>query len=110
MKIAQISPLWNSVPSRGLSDGKRALSYLTDELVRLGLAVTLFASADSRTSAKVDVLCSTPLDRTPENWSRAGAAILAVEQVFQPRAGELDFIHSHFGVDGFQWHSAVPPR
>jgi glycosyltransferase involved in cell wall biosynthesis len=101
VKIAQIAPLWNSMPSRGPSDPERALSYLTDELIRRGHEVTLFASADSYTRAKVEVLCSTLPDRTPENWSRAGAAILAVEQVFGPRADEFDLIHSHFGIDGF---------
>ena len=108
MKIAQIAPLWNNVPSRGPLDGERALSYLTEELVRRGHEVMLFASADSRTSATLEVLCSTPLDRTPENWSRAGAAILAVEQVFGPRANEFDLIHSHFGIDGFPMAQRCP--
>jgi glycosyltransferase involved in cell wall biosynthesis len=87
--------LWNNVPSHGSSDGERALLYLTDELVRRGHEVTLFASADSRTNARLQVLCSTPCCRAPENWSRAGAAILAVEQVFGT---------------AFQWPSAVQPR
>ncbi len=110
VKIAQIAPLWSHLPSRGPSDPERALPYLTEELVRRGHEVTLFASADSRTSATREVLCSTPLDRTPDNWSRAGAAILAVEQIFGPRADEFDLIHSHFGIDGFPWPSAVQPR
>ena len=59
MKIAQIAPLWNNVSSRGPSDGERALSSLTEELVRQGHEVTLFAGADSRTSATREVLCST---------------------------------------------------
>ena len=101
MKIAQIAPLWSPVPSRGPSDSERALSYLTDELVRRGHEVTLFASADSCTSAKLEPLCPAPFCRAPESWSRAGAAILAVEQVFGPRADEFDLIHSHFGIDGF---------
>ena len=108
MKIAQIAPLWNNVSSRGPSDGERTPSYLSDELVRRGHEVTLFASADSRTSATLEVLCSIPLDRTPDNWSRAGAAIVAVEQVFGPRADEFDLIHSHFGIDGFPMAQRCP--
>ena len=108
VKIAQIAPLWNNVSSRGPSDGERALSYLADELARRGHEVTLFASADSHTSATREVLCSTPLDRTPDNWSRIGAAILAVEQVFGARADEFDLIHSHFGIDGFPMAQRCP--
>ena len=108
MKIAQIAPLWNSMPSRGPSDPERALSYLTDELVRRGHEVTLFASADSHTSAKLEALYATPFCRAPENWSQAGAAILAVEQVFGARADEFDLIHSHFGIDGFPMAQRCP--
>jgi glycosyltransferase involved in cell wall biosynthesis len=108
VKIAQIAPLWNNVSSRGPSDGERTLSYLTEELVRRGHEVTLCAGADSRASATLEVLCSTPLDRMPDNWSRAGAAILAVEQVFKARADEFDLIHSHFGIDGFPMAQRCP--
>ena len=108
MKIAQIAPLWKSAPSPATSEPERALSYLTDELVRRGHEVTLFASADSRTSATLEVLCAMPPDRTPENWSRADAAILAVERVFGPRVDELDLIHSYFGVNGFPMAQLCP--
>src|SRR5688572_33064870 len=50
MKIAQIAPLAESVPPRLYGGTERVVSYLTDELVRLGHDVTLFASADSPTS------------------------------------------------------------
>ena len=53
MKIAQIAPLIESVPPRLYGGTERIVSYLTDELVRLGHDVTLFASADSVTSAKL---------------------------------------------------------
>jgi hypothetical protein len=52
MKIAQISPLMESVPPRLYGGTERIVSYLTDELVRLGHEVTLFASADSITAAE----------------------------------------------------------
>jgi hypothetical protein len=47
MKIAQIAPLMESVPPRLYGGTERIVSYLTDELVRLGHEVTLFARADS---------------------------------------------------------------
>ena len=52
MKIAQIAPLMESVPPRLYGGTERIVSYLTDELVRLGHEVTLFASADSVTAAE----------------------------------------------------------
>jgi len=110
VKIAQIAPLWKSVSPSETSGPQRELSYLTDELVRRGHEVTLFASADSRTSAKREALCGIPFCRVPANWSLAGAAILAAEQAFGTRADEFDIIHSHFGIDGFPmaWRCRTP--
>src|SRR5258707_3819208 len=53
MKIAQIAPLIESVPPRLYGGTERIVSYLTDELVRLGHEVTLFASADSVTASEL---------------------------------------------------------
>ena len=53
MKIAQIAPLMESVPPRLYGGTERVVSYLTDELVHLGHDVTLFASGDSISSAKL---------------------------------------------------------
>ena len=71
MKIAQIAPLMESVPPRLYGGTERIVSYLTDELVRLGHEVTLFASGDSVSSADLVPLrrrwrCgSTPTCATP---------------------------------------------
>ena len=46
MRIAQVAPLWESVPPRLYGGTERIVSYLTEELVRLGHDVTLFASGD----------------------------------------------------------------
>lgn len=54
MKIAQIAPLAESVPPRLYGGAERVVSYLTEELIRLGHEVTRFASADSSASARVD--------------------------------------------------------
>lgn len=53
MKIAQVSPLFESVPPKAYGGTERVISYLTEELVRQGHDVTLFASGDSVTSAKL---------------------------------------------------------
>jgi glycosyltransferase involved in cell wall biosynthesis len=53
MRIAQVSPLWESVPPRLYGGTERVVSYLTEELVRQGHEVTLYASGDSQTSARL---------------------------------------------------------
>ena len=53
MKIAQVAPLMESVPPRLYGGTERIVSYLTEELVRMGHEVTLFASGDSITAAKL---------------------------------------------------------
>ena len=53
MRIAQVAPLYESVPPKLYGGTERVVSYLTEELVRLGHDVTLFASGDSQTSAEL---------------------------------------------------------
>ena len=53
MKIAQIAPLWESVPPKLYGGTERVVSYMTEELVRQGHDVTLFASGDSQTMARL---------------------------------------------------------
>ena len=54
MRIAQVAPLFESVPPKYYGGTERVVSYLTEELVRLGHEVTLYASGDSRTAAKLE--------------------------------------------------------
>ena len=76
MRIAQIAPLMESVPPRLYGGTERIVSYLTDELVRLGHEVTLFASADSVTAAELVGCASTALrldvGRRPGSWIAEG--------------------------------------
>jgi hypothetical protein len=65
MKIAQIAPLIESVPPRFYGCTERVVSYLTEELVRLGHDVTLFASGDSVTSARLISCATTALRLNP---------------------------------------------
>ena len=53
MKIAQVAPLYESVPPRAYGGTERVVSYLTEALVEMGHEVTLFASGDSVTSARL---------------------------------------------------------
>src|ERR1044071_1470049 len=53
LRIAQIAPLYESVPPKLYGGTERVVSYLTEELVREGHEVTLFASGDSETSARL---------------------------------------------------------
>jgi hypothetical protein len=65
MKIAQVAPLVESVPPRLYGGTERIVSYLTEELVRLGHDVTLFASGDSSSSAVLAPSALIPRCPTP---------------------------------------------
>ena len=65
MKIAQVAPLIESVPPRLYGGTERIVSYLTEELVRLGHDVMLFASGDSVTSAELAPCCTRALRLDP---------------------------------------------
>ena len=57
MRIAQVAPLYESVPPKLYGGTERVVSYLTEELVRQGHPVTLFASGDSITEARLVAVC-----------------------------------------------------
>ena len=60
MKIAQVAPLYESVPPKLYGGTQRVVSYLTEELVEMGHEVTLFASGDSETAARLIPACPRP--------------------------------------------------
>jgi glycosyltransferase involved in cell wall biosynthesis len=96
MKIAQIAPLIESVPPRFYGGTERIVSYLTEELVRKGHDVTLFASGDSQTAARLVPV--TPralrLEGTGTTADPLPYIALQLEQVRQ-RAAEFDVLHFH---------------
>jgi hypothetical protein len=65
MRIAQVAPLYESVPPKLYGGTERVVSYLTEELMRLGHDVTLFASGDSETTARLVPACPRALWRDP---------------------------------------------
>src|SRR5690348_17859534 len=93
MKIAQIAPLAESVPPKLYGGTERVVSYLTEELVRLGHDVTLFAAADSETSAEL-VACAPRGLRLGAVSNPAACYALMLEAV-RRRAGEFDVLHFH---------------
>ena len=80
MKIAQIAPLWESVPPRLYGGTERIVSYLTEELVRQGHEVTLFASGDSVTSARLEPICAHALRLNTGIFNRDAPMTMLMEQ------------------------------
>ena len=94
MKIAQIAPLAESVPPKLYGGTERVVSYLTEELVRLGHDVTLFASGDSQTSARL-VACAPRALRLDSRVRDALPHHLVMLERVRSRAHEFDVLHFH---------------
>ena len=94
MRIAQVSPLFESVPPTLYGGTERVVSYLTEELVRLGHEVTLFAAGDSQTTATLVAGCPIALWRDPDVRETLPQHVRLVELVFQ-QASLFDVIHFH---------------
>ena len=94
VRIAQLAPLAESVPPKLYGGTERVVSWLTDELVDLGHDVTLFASGDSRTSAKLVPPCPRALRLSRPRPNPAAACAVLLEALAE-RAGDFDVIHSH---------------
>jgi len=94
MRIAQVAPLFESVPPRLYGGTERVVSYLTEELVRQGHDVTLFASGDSVTSARLVPGCRRALWRDPECRETLPHHVRLMELVFR-EARHFDVIHFH---------------
>jgi glycosyltransferase involved in cell wall biosynthesis len=106
MKIAQVAPLWERVPPPTYGGIELVVSRLTDELVRRGHDVTLFASGDSQTLAKLEAVYPRALRLEPEVKEYAAYEMLELSQVYQV-AKEFDIIHSHVGITALPLASFV---
>lgn len=98
MRIAQIAPLYESVPPKMYGGTERVVYALTEELVRRGHDVTLFASGDSETSAKLVACSERGLRLDPSVRDYVAYAVIQLGIVYG-RAEEFDIIHNH--VDYF---------
>ena len=110
MKIAQVAPLIESVPPVLYGGTERIVSYLTEELTRQGHEVSLFASGDSRTSARLIASVPRALRLNPDVQDALPYTVLQLE-LLRRHAREFDIIHFHgdyihlplsrsLGVDG----------
>jgi glycosyltransferase involved in cell wall biosynthesis len=95
MRILQIAPAWEPVPPPAYGGTESVVSLLTEELVRRGHDVTLWASGDSQTAARLESVCPRALrtaecaDTRPWDLLHAASALA--------RAGEFDIVHNHAG-------------
>ena len=94
MRIAQVAPLIESVPPSGYGGTERVVSYLTEELVRQGHEVTLFASGDSETSARLIAPAPQALRLAEDVVDPLAHMVVELEQVAAD-ADRFDLIHWH---------------
>src|SRR5947199_7155533 len=94
MRIAQVAPLTERVPPQFYGGTERVVSYLTEELVRLGHQVTLFASGDSVTRAELVAVCPRALRLDRGCVDQLAPHFVLLEQVFR-QADRFDLIHFH---------------
>ena len=105
MKIAQVAPLTERVPPKYYGGTERVVSYLTEELVRQGHEVTLFASGDAITQARLVAACPRALrldEQCVDPWAHQ---VVLLEHVFR-QAYAFDVLHFHIDY----WHFPLSAR
>ena len=94
MRIAQVAPLYESVPPKCYGGTERVVSYVTEELMRAGHQVTLFASGDSVTAAKLIPASRRALRLDKDCIDQLAHHVVLLEKVFR-QANEFDVVHFH---------------
>lgn len=94
MRIGQVAPLYESVPPQHYGGTERIVSYLTEELVRQGHEVTLYASGDSLTDARLVAACGRSLRLDERCIDQLAHHLVMLERVFH-HADEFDVVHFH---------------
>src|SRR6266516_2418729 len=101
MRIAQVAPPFETVPPSGYGGTERVIHTLTEELVRRGHEVTLFASGDSRTSAHlVPTVDRAVWHHQPRYRDVAYFPAVVLGKVL-PEINRFDVVHSHLEYSGF---------
>jgi glycosyltransferase involved in cell wall biosynthesis len=104
MHIAQIAPLTEAVPPKLYGGTERVVSWLTEELIALGHEVTLFASGDSHTSARLVAPWPRALRLDGAVRDPNALHMMMLEQVYR-RASDFDFLHFHLDYYPFSLFS-----
>jgi glycosyltransferase involved in cell wall biosynthesis len=107
MRIAQIAPLFESVPPKMYGGTERVVHGLTEELVKRGHEVTLFASGDSTTSAKLVPCCERGLRLEQSVADFHAYTVIQLGMVYT-RANEFDIIHNHVDYFAFPFTRLTP--
>jgi glycosyltransferase involved in cell wall biosynthesis len=94
MHIAQVAPLTEAIPPKLYGGTERVVSWLTEELIALGHEVTLFASGDSVTSARLEAVWPRALRLDGAVRDPNALHMMMLERVYR-RAGDFDFLHCH---------------
>jgi glycosyltransferase involved in cell wall biosynthesis len=107
MHIAQIAPLTEAIPPKLYGGTERVVSWLTEELIALGHEVTLFASGDSQTSARLEAVWPRALRLDGAVRDPNALHMMMLERVYR-RAGDFDFLHCHLDYYPFSLLSRQP--
>jgi glycosyltransferase involved in cell wall biosynthesis len=106
MRVAMLAPISWRVPPRHYGPWERVVSLLTEGMVERGVDVTLFATADSVTSAHLDAVCPRPLQEDasldPKVWES-----LHIANAFE-KAARFDVIHNHYDFLPLTYSALVP--
>src|SRR5256885_14166062 len=107
LRIAQVAPLAETVPPESYGGTERIVSYLTEELVRLGQDVTLFATGGSVTKAKLVPISERSLRSDPSVKDPLTRSIVEIEEVLK-RTENFDLVHFHDGYLHFPLSRRLP--
>ena len=106
MRIAQIGPLYERIPPKLYGGTERIVSYITEELVRRGHDVTLFAAGDAQTAAKLHPACPQALRLAGKQELGAFLQLPMLSDVYE-NANDFDVIHSHIDYWSFAFARMV---
>ncbi|MDB5448568.1 MAG: glycosyl transferase group 1 [Phenylobacterium sp.] len=110
MRIAQVSPLYEAVPPRLYGGTERVVAHLCDALVELGHEVTLFASAEAQTKARLVAVRDQAIRLDPAPLKSDLAAHMSQLATVRARAADFDVLHFHTDMIHFPFFQDMPER